>query len=135
MAGMDEGNKDAQASSVNAALAGKGARQGVLSLTIRDKNLLYSSYMPYVRNGGLFVPTSKKYQIGDQVFMLLTLTDSSEKLPVTGKVVWITPPGAGTNRPAGIGVQFSDVDQGAMRSRIETQLAGMVKSDRQTYTM
>lgn len=135
MAGMDEGNKDAQASGVNAALAGKGARQGVLSLTIRDKNLLYSSYMPYVRNGGLFVPTSKKYQIGDQVFMLLTLTDSSEKLPVTGKVVWITPQGAGTNRPAGIGVQFSDVDQGAMRSRIETQLAGMVKSDRQTYTM
>ena len=135
MAGMDEADKTLQEPGLNKALTGKSARQGVLSLTIRDKNLLYSSYMPYIRNGGLFVPTSKKYHIGDSVFMLLTLDDSAEKFPVAGTVVWITPQGAGTHKPAGIGVQFSDVDQGAMRGRIETLLAGMVKSDRQTYTM
>ncbi|MEE4107737.1 MAG: pilus assembly protein PilZ, partial [Halieaceae bacterium] len=30
--------------------------QGILSLTIKDKAVLYSAYMPFIRNGGLFVP-------------------------------------------------------------------------------
>ncbi|MGD8309819.1 MAG: pilus assembly protein PilZ, partial [Chromatiales bacterium] len=34
-----------------------GARQGILSLTIKDKNALYAAYMQFVKNGGLFIPT------------------------------------------------------------------------------
>lgn len=113
----------------------RSQRQGILSLTIRDKSSLYAAYMPYVKNGGLFIPTDKLYKLGDEVFMLLTLTDSKEKLPVAGRVVWITPPGAQGNRSAGIGVQFSELDNGATRSKIETLLAGVLKSDRQTHTM
>ena len=79
----------------------------------------------------LFIPTSKSYQIGDEVFMLLTLMDEKEKLPVAGKIVWVTPKGAQGNRAAGIGVQFSDQDGGNARTKIETYL----KSDRQTHTM
>ena len=30
------------------------------------------------------------YRLGDEVFMLLNLMDEAEKLPVAGKVVWIT---------------------------------------------
>ena len=67
---------------------GKNTRQGILSLTIRDKSSLYAAYMPFVKNGGLFIPTNKAYNLGDEVFMLLTLTDSKEKLPVAGRVVW-----------------------------------------------
>ena len=63
---------------------GKNARQGILSLTIRDKSSLYAAYMPFIKNGGLFIPTNKSYKIDDEVFMLLTLTDSKEKLPVAG---------------------------------------------------
>jgi len=114
---------------------GKNARQGILSLTIRDNSSLYAAYMPFISNGGLFIPTSKNYKIGDEVFMLLALTDSKEKLPVAARVVWITPPGAQGNRNAGIGVQFSELDKGATRNKIETQLAGALKSDRQTHTM
>jgi len=110
-------------------------RQGILSLTIKDKGALYSAYMPFVKNGGLFIPTNKSYKIGDEVFMLLTLMEETEKLPVAGKVVWITPKGAQNNRPAGIGVQFSDQDNGAARNKIETYLAGALKSDRPTHTM
>lgn len=113
----------------------RSQRQGILSLTIRDKSSLYAAYMPYVKNGGLFIPTDKLYKLGDEVFMLLTLTDSKEKLPVAGRVIWITPPGAQGNRSAGIGVQFSELDNGATRSKIETLLAGVLKSDRQTHTM
>ena len=110
-------------------------RQGILSLTIKDKSALYAAYMPFVKNGGLFIPTNKNYSLGDEVFMLLTLMDEKEKLPVAGKIVWITPKGAQGNRAAGIGVQFSIQDKGATRNKIETHLAGAMKSDRITHTM
>ena len=108
-------------------------RNGILSLTIKDKSVLYAAYMPFVKHGGLFIPTNKNYGLGDEVFMLLNLMDEPEKIPVAGKVIWITPKGAQGNRAAGIGVQF-DQDNTA-RSKIETYLAGALKSDRPTHTM
>ncbi len=114
---------------------GRDPIQGILSLSIRDKSALYASYMPFIKNGGLFIPTAKPYKLGDEVFMLLTLMDSKEKLPVAGRVVWITPKGAQGNKTAGIGVQFSELDKGATRLKIENQLAGALKSDRPTHTI
>jgi len=111
-----------------------GARSGILTLTIKDKAVLYAAYMPFVENGGLFIPTSKNYQLGDEVFLLLNLMDESEKIPVAGKVVWVTPKGAQGNRATGIGVQFNADDDSA-RNKIETYLAGSLKSDRPTHTM
>ncbi len=111
------------------------ARPGVLSLTIKDKNALYAAYMPYVKSGGLFVPSNRRYKLGDEVFMLLTLLDSKEKIPVAGHVVWITPADAQGGRTAGIGIQFSDKDAGVARNKIETILAGSLTSDRPTHTM
>ncbi|NNG11706.1 MAG: pilus assembly protein PilZ [Halobacteria archaeon] len=110
-------------------------RQGILSLTIKDKSALYAAYIPFINGGGLFIPTKKSYNLGDEVFMLLTLMDEPEKIPVAGKVVWITPIGAQGNRAAGIGVQFSDQDDGAARNKIEGLLAGALESDRPTHTM
>lgn len=109
-------------------------RNGILSLTIKDLPVLYAAFMPFVKNGGLFIPTNKNYRLGDEVFMLLNLMDEPEKIPVAGKVVWITPKGAQGNRAAGIGVQFSDSD-GTARSKIEGYLAGALKSDRPTHTL
>ena len=85
-----------------------GARQGILSLAIKDKAALYNAYMPFVKGGGIFVPTTKRYALGDEVFILLSLMEEKDRLPVAGKVVWITPAGAQGNRSAGIGVQFAD---------------------------
>ena len=111
-----------------------GARSGILSLTIKDKAVLYATYMPYVKNGGLFIPTTNNYQMGEEVFMLLKLMDEVEKIPVAGRVVWITPQGAQGNKVAGVGVQFTGDDDTA-RNKIETYLAGAVSSDRLTHTM
>lgn len=111
-----------------------GPRNGILSLTIKDKSVLYAAYMPFIKNGGLFIPTNKSYKLGDEVFMLLNLMDEPEKIPVAGKVVWITPKGAQGNRAAGVGVQFHESDNTA-RNKIETYLAGALKSDRPTHTM
>ena len=106
-----------------------------MSLTIKDKGALYAAYMPFVRNGGLFIPTNKAYKYGDEVFMLLTLMDDKERLPVAGRIIWITPYGAQGNKTAGIGVQFSDQDNGATKKKIETYLAGALNADRPTHTM
>jgi type IV pilus assembly protein PilZ len=111
-----------------------GGRSGILSLTIKDKAVLYSAYMPYLENGGLFVPTNKPYKVGDDVFMLLSLMDELEKIPIAGRVVWVTPRGAQGNRTAGIGVQFSEQDATA-NAKIENHLAGSLSSDRPTHTM
>ena len=109
-------------------------RSGILTLTIKDKTVLYGAYMPFVKNGGLFIPTTRSYKLGDEVFLLLKLMDDPEKIPVAGKVVWITPVGAQGGKPAGVGVQFSS-DNPMARDRIETHLAGAMKSDRPTHTM
>lgn len=111
------------------------ARPGMLSCTIKDKGTLYQSYMPFVKNGGLFIPTDKKFGLGDEVFMLLTLMDSGAKLPVAGTIIWVTPNGAQGNRKTGVGVQFSDKDNGETSRKIETFLAGALTSDRVTHTM
>jgi type IV pilus assembly protein PilZ len=116
-------------------MASSGGRQGILSLTIKDKGALYAAYMPFIKNGGLFIPTNKPYKIGDEVFMLLTLMEEKEKLPVAGKIVWVTPAGAQGNKTAGIGVQFSDQDNGQTRNKIEGYLAGALGADRPTHTM
>lgn len=110
--------------------------QGILSLTIKDKGALYAAYMPFVKNGGLFIPTNKDYKLGDEVFLLLKLMEETEKLPVVGKVIWVTPKGAQGNRVAGIGVQFAaDQDGEGARKKIEAYLGGALKSDRPTHTM
>ena len=110
-------------------------RQGILSLTIKDKSALYAAYMPFVINGGLFIQTNRQYEIGQEVFMLLNLMEETERLPIAGKIIWKTPPGSEVYRAEGIGVQFSDQDGGIARNKIETYLAGSLESDHPTHTM
>ena len=109
-------------------------QQSVLALAIQDKSVLYGAYMSFLKNGGLFVPTARSYRLGDEVFLLLTLMDEPEKLPVAGRVVWITPEGAQGNRQAGIGIEFSDEDA-TITAKIETHLAGSLTSERVTHTL
>lgn len=106
----------------------------MLQLTIKDKSVLYAAYMPFVEKGGLFIPTPKKYKLGDEVFILLNLMDEPERIPVSGKVVWITPQGSQGNRAAGIGIQFTMKDETA-KNIIEKVLAGSLESDRPNHTM
>ncbi|MBL7003487.1 MAG: PilZ domain-containing protein [Gammaproteobacteria bacterium] len=109
--------------------------QGILNLNIKDKPALYAAYMPFVKNGGLFIPTPKKFKLGDEVFMLLTVMDDKERMPIAGKIIWITPQGAQGNKAQGIGVQFSEQDNGATRNKIEGFLAGALQADKTTHTM
>jgi type IV pilus assembly protein PilZ len=85
-------------------------RQGVISLAIKDKAMLHSSFMSFVKSGGIFIPTERSFELGDEVFLLLTLLEDPERFAITGKVVWInyrTTPGG---RQVGVGIQFGGAD-------------------------
>ncbi|SJM90608.1 PilZ domain-containing protein [Crenothrix polyspora] len=117
-------------------MAESSTRQsGILSLAIKDKSALYAAYMPFVVHGGLFIPTNRDYDMGQEVFMLLNLMEETERLPIAGKIIWKTPVGSGSYRACGVGVQFSDQDGGLARNKIETYLAGALAADRSTHTM
>jgi type IV pilus assembly protein PilZ len=124
----DEQKKDESA-------APTAPKPGVLSLSIKEKGALYAAYMPFLKGGGLFIPTNRTYRLGEEVFMLLSLLDDPNKLKVVGQVAWVTPVTQGV-RPQGIGIQFSEKDGGIeARNKIETLLGGALKSARPTHTM
>jgi type IV pilus assembly protein PilZ len=112
------------------------ARPSVLSLNIKEKAALYAAYMPYLKNGGIFVPTSKPYNLGDEVYLLLSLMEDPSKFPIAGRVAWVTPQGAHNNKAQGIGVHFSEDEGGATaKKRIEEVLGAALKSSRSTHTL
>jgi len=112
------------------------SRPGVLSLSIKERSALYAAYMPFLRNGGIFVPTNRDYNLGDEVFLLLTLLDDTQKLAIPGKVAWLTPAGANNNRTQGIGIEFAADDTCKQaRMKIESLLGGALNSTRPTHTM
>jgi type IV pilus assembly protein PilZ len=107
----------------------------VISLAIREKAALYAAYMPFVQGGALFVPTTRPAQLGDDLYLILTLVDDPNKYAVPGKVVWITPAGS-TGRQQGVGIQFARNESGEqLRRRIEELIGGALKSSRPTHTV
>lgn len=106
---------------------------GILSLTIKDRAALQAAYMPFIRNGGLFVPSARSFALGDEVFLLLRLMDDPDRVAAAGKVVWVTPPGAPRRKPAGVGVQFNEPDS-ALLARVKSWL-GDLDLSRETHTL
>lgn len=111
-------------------------RPSVLSLVIKEKAALYAAYMPFFKNGGIFVPTNKNYQLGDEIYLILSLINDPNKYPIAGKVAWITPATAGNNKTQGIGVHFPNDESGQkIKARIEELLGAALRSTRITHTL
>jgi type IV pilus assembly protein PilZ len=111
-------------------------RPSVLSLAIKEKAALYAAYMPFLKNGGIFVPTTKPYKLGDEIYLILSLMDDVNKYPIAGKIAWITPAGANNNKAQGIGVHFPGDETGQRaKLRIEEILGAALRSSRATHTL
>ena len=111
-------------------------RPSVLSLAINEKAALYAAYMPFLKNGGIFVPSQKPYKLGDEIYLILSLMDDPNKYPIAGKVAWLTPPGANNNKAQGIGVHFPSDESGQRaKLRIEEILGAALRSSRATHTL
>lgn len=110
------------------------AAHKALSLTIQDLPTLLAAYMPQLERGGIFVPTRERYALDQEVVLLLTLPEAVERMPVTGRVIWISPEGVAGRRVPGIGIHFSAEDQG-VRDHIEHLLVGQLEKGTPTYTL
>lgn len=110
-------------------------RGGIITCTFDDIQTLYNSYLSFVTNNGIFVSSNRKHHLGEEVFVVVTLPDSSERYPLNGKIVWLNDKGT-TAKPSGFGVQFgTDPNSLRLKNEIERLLAGQVDSDRATFTM
>jgi len=118
------------------AAAPEVTRPGVFTLVIRSKAALYAAWIPLLKGGGIFLPSSRSHSLGEEVLVLLTLLDDPNKIPLQGTVAWINPAHSAGNRPQGIGVQLQDGDAGReLRKRVESLLAGALQSARPTHTI
>ena len=109
---------------------------GFISLTLPSISALYAAYMPFLKNGGFFVPTNAPYKMGDEIFLMLAMKDELERIPVTGNVIWITPQGAQNKRPQGVGIMFKN-DENSKRGKlkIEQKLGTLLNSLNPTHTL
>jgi type IV pilus assembly protein PilZ len=112
------------------------ARPGVFTLVIRSKAALYAAWIPLLKGGGIFLPSSRSHSLGEEVLVLLTLLDEPNKVPLQGTVAWINPAHSAGNRPQGIGVQLQDGDASReLKKKVEGLLAGALQSSRPTHTI
>ena len=112
------------------------ARPSVVQLAIKEKAALYAAYIPLFSEGGVFIPTARDYKLGDDVYVLLTLPEDTQRYPVAGKVAWVTPGRAAGNRTQGVGVRFpSDEKSRLLKLKIEEILGAHLASDRPTQTI
>src|SRR5436190_14853645 len=112
------------------------ARPSVIQLVFREKSALYAAYMPVFSDGGLFVPTTREYKLGEDIYLLLSLPDDPQRYPVAGKVGWITPANASGGRTQGVGVRFpTDEKTRSLRLKIEEVLGTSIQSAKPTQTI
>jgi type IV pilus assembly protein PilZ len=112
------------------------SRPSVIQLVFREKGALYAAYMPMFTEGGIFVPTTRDYKLGEDIYLLLSLPDDPQRYPVAGKVGWITPANASGGRTQGVGVRFPADDKSrALRLRIEETLGTSLSSAKPTQTI
>lgn len=111
-------------------------RPSVIQLAIKEKAALYAAYIPLFADGGVFIPTTREYKLGDDVYVLLSLPDDPQRYPVAGKVAWVTPARAAANRTQGVGVRFPADDKSKLlKVKIEEILGGHLASERPTQTI
>ena len=116
--------------------AAGGARPSVMQLVFREKGALFAAFIPLFAEGGLFVPTSRAYQLGEDLYLLLSLPDDPQRYPVAGKVAWITPPNASGGRTQGVGVRFPADDKSRLlKLKIEEILGTQISSSKPTQTI
>ena len=110
-------------------------RPSVIQLAIKEKSALYAAYIPLFSEGGVFIPTTREYQLGDDIYVLLSLPEDPQRYPVAGKVAWVTPAKASNNRTQGVGILFpKDEKSRLLKLKIEEILGAHLGSDRSTQT-
>lgn len=99
--------------------------------SLKDKNVLLAAYMPFVKNGGMFLK-GVGLPMGAAVGVLIDIPGESMKFGLDGKVVWVSAGGMNL----GVGVQFSESPSLAQfKIKVEVLLAGLDRTKSPTHTL
>lgn len=101
--------------------------KAILNHTIKNQSELNLSYMPFITEGGLFIPTEQAFSLGDAVTINLQLPDKAELMKIEGKVIWITPLNALHHALPGVGIQFTGEEAQRVRDQIEGTLGNVME--------
>ncbi|NCP98118.1 hypothetical protein GW796_07335 [archaeon] len=107
------------------------------TVIINDKKDLYRSYMPFISGGALFIHfneevTANKISPGQKIFIVFSMLDSKQKIPIQGKVVWINKFGI----TKGYGVALGDSPpMRALKENIENNITELMAKKESTYTI
>lgn len=107
------------------------------NITIDDKKELYKYYMPFIKDGGLFIPFQEDLNAnnvypGMTVLLLLTVIEPKNRYTISGKVVWIQKAGA----IKGYGISLGSSTQAkSLKDYIEVAVADLAQKKEPTYTI
>lgn len=107
---------------------------GLIQANIADRVTLQASYMPFVHGGGLFISSKQGVKMGEEVFVLASLPEQSQKIPLTGKVIWISYK-ASASKPQGFAIQLMGEKGNYYKMEAEKILAGSRSSELAGFTM
>jgi len=100
---------------------------------IHTQQELNLSYMPFIVEGGLFIPTTDTFRLGEHIIVDLKMPGQTEVQQVEGKVIWITPKNALYEVYQGIGIQLIGDNAKAMHEQIKTNLDNTIEVGGYTY--
>ena len=119
-------------------VAAESAPSRVLQLRLESKPVIYASYMSFLEYGGVFLPTDDKFDMGEEILLVLELVGlgKTEKIFIKTNVCWINANPSASGRPKGIGLAFGSDDSGLKAKTIfENILSGLLHNERPTYTL
>lgn len=107
-----------------------------ISVNIDTAEQLYAMHMSFIKDGAIFIPTTREFALNDQLVLKIKILDEPRIYELAVKVVWVTPNGAQRGLTPGIGLQFIDTQVGSeLLAKINTSLVGVVESGGCTETM
>lgn len=109
------------------------AEENSLRFVVTNAADLNASYIPFLKNGGLFIPTVKIYSLGETIPIELLLPDKNDPIHIQGKVVWINPKNALHHTMPGIGIEFITADSTTLKAQLEKMLDPAIEVGTHVY--
>lgn len=106
-----------------------------LKYELKNQMELNFSYMPFIKDGGLFVPTDEKFHLGEHIIIEIQFPNHTEYKEVSGRIVWITPPNSLYQIYPGIGIQFIGDNAKSIHDLVKANLDNTMDVGGYTYGM
>ncbi|PIZ04345.1 MAG: pilus assembly protein PilZ [Gammaproteobacteria bacterium CG_4_10_14_0_8_um_filter_38_16] len=90
---------------------------------------LKNAFMPFVQDGGIFIPTDVIFHLGDLAAVSLTLPETGHTFSFAGEIIWITPKTG--QHSAGVGVQCNSNEGDTFQKEVR-ELISMLKDNNDT---